>query len=499
MEKVKQIYQSFSKSEIRYFKNYLKAFQPNGENMALKLVKLIEKKPDISQDELSKKLYGDPKSKAFIMLKRRVYEKLKETMSLSINLENNLFFKQDPVEANIINLQKEITYGILLIHRGLRGIAQDVLERCVKKAGASGKPELEMIALLQLRFLIHKDEKKSKENNKLVNKALEKLKTDVKGSELYYDFLGKFNGKAVAPDILIPVLDEINSQFEDLLDDAYAPRTNGFKLQLKMLSQDYQQNFAELRNTASAYTRFLQDNPEMASKNRLANAYIRVATQELKMLNLEAMERAVQQALHHTFKPKRNFVVAKELLIRSCFLLNKLESMETMLGELDWYLNGDQYQGEARCGFIRLIQSSLHFVQRDFEKAYQLSESSTFLQNDDKQGWSSWLRIYDIQILIDQGKLDVATSKIENLRKHVAKYQPIERVLNIHKYLSQLERNAFDFVNPNDKMKALMPALSEGWQVLGAEVIRFDTWVRAKQQGKDFYSLFLEELEFKSS
>ena len=119
MDKIKKIFNSLSKTELRYLKNYLTAFHNKGKNKALELITVLEKKPDISQTDIARKLYGNPKSKAFIMLKKRLLEKMLETLSLSINFHNNPTFKEDPTAFGSIDLSKDIIYALILRRRGL--------------------------------------------------------------------------------------------------------------------------------------------------------------------------------------------------------------------------------------------------------------------------------------------------------------------------------------------------------------------------------------------
>ena len=78
MERIKGLYDNYSRAEKKYFKAYLTAFSGSGSNKGLDFIRLIEKKPNISQEEASLNLYGEAGSKAFIMMKSRLYEKMLE-------------------------------------------------------------------------------------------------------------------------------------------------------------------------------------------------------------------------------------------------------------------------------------------------------------------------------------------------------------------------------------------------------------------------------------
>jgi hypothetical protein len=53
----------------------------------------------------------------------------------------------------------------------------------------------------------------------------------------------------------------------------------------------------------------------------------------------------------------------------------------------------------------------------------------------------------------------------------------------------------FDFGQSNPEMDGLLQQIREtSWELMGHEVIRFDTWVQSKLLGKAFYPCLLEQL-----
>ena len=117
MDRIRQLYHIFSKTEIRYLKQYLDAFHAKGANKSLELIEVLEKNPDITNREMAEKLYGNPKSKAFSMLKSRLYERMLETLTLSVNFHNNPELKEDPVSYESIQLNSTLIHAAFLLKK----------------------------------------------------------------------------------------------------------------------------------------------------------------------------------------------------------------------------------------------------------------------------------------------------------------------------------------------------------------------------------------------
>jgi hypothetical protein len=87
MDRLKSLYFSLSPSEKKSVRNYLEAFHQKGENKSLEFLKLLDHHPDINHESASQKLYDDPRSKAFIMMKSRLSDRLTEFLTMSVNPE----------------------------------------------------------------------------------------------------------------------------------------------------------------------------------------------------------------------------------------------------------------------------------------------------------------------------------------------------------------------------------------------------------------------------
>ena len=81
-------------------------------------------------------------------------------------------------------------------------------------------------------------------------------------------------------------------------------------------------------------------------------------------------------------------------------------------------------------------------------------------------------------------------AKIEALRKHLSKYEAPLRVQATYKILHQLELQSFDFGQKKAQIYQLLVELEEKtpWSPFSLEAVRFDTWVRAQYEKRDYWA-----------
>lgn len=103
--------------------------------------------------------------------------------------------------------------------------------------------------------------------------------------------------------------------------------------------------------------------------------------------------------------------------------------------------------------------------------------------NLDKDTWITGNRLFEIMILVERQEPDLASQKLESLRKHMSRYQPPARMRAIFKLLQAQDRTSFRFTAVPDEeqqIENLRNGLS--WDALGQEVVRFEDWYMAKRK-----------------
>ncbi|MEM9984739.1 MAG: hypothetical protein AAF804_06560, partial [Bacteroidota bacterium] len=85
MERIRSVFASLSRVELRLLKNYLTGFHKKGDNKALEIIHYLEDCPSISHGDMAELLYSNHKAKGLSMLKPKLLERMLETLNLSIN------------------------------------------------------------------------------------------------------------------------------------------------------------------------------------------------------------------------------------------------------------------------------------------------------------------------------------------------------------------------------------------------------------------------------
>ncbi|MCB0845242.1 MAG: hypothetical protein KDE26_18460, partial [Bacteroidetes bacterium] len=238
MDRIKKIFQSFSKTEVRYLKNYLTAFHNRGKNKALEMIEILDENPEVDNKEMAIKLYGDASSKAFIMLKGRVLEKMLETMSLSINFHNNPTFKDDPSAFEAIKIQKNLIYAFLLRRRGLDEPAREILEKCAKVSEELSLPEYRLLALINLRNFSDSQKDVVWSYKQEIETALKQFETDIIGSGIWDEF--RILSDSTSRDhVKETFLEEKTLELEKRLEVAYSARSHYYYLTMKVFLHEF--------------------------------------------------------------------------------------------------------------------------------------------------------------------------------------------------------------------------------------------------------------------
>ncbi|MDW3651356.1 MAG: hypothetical protein R8P61_30035 [Bacteroidia bacterium] len=491
MERIQAIFNSLSRQELRYLKSFLNAFHGKGSNKALALLELLEKQPDLTQADASEKLYGNPKSKAFIMLKARLLEKMQETLILGVNLQNNNVLKEDPAAYEVVRIIKQISSALMLRKRGLEDIARELFEKCEHQAEEAGLPEFRLPPLIYLQNIAASRQKGTWEYSGEIAKTLEQYETDVLGIGIFDEFNLKTRNHSHFSEEVIEWLREKTKQLEKRLEVAYTLRTHYFYLNLLVSMYEGIQDYEQAKGALEELIDLVSSNKGLRSKNRLGTPYLKLAAVECLVYNFPAALEASLNARELYHPKKYNYFSASLYALFIQLYLGEWKAAEQMLLELQWFRN--QKRRTQSIELTYYLEACLKHLQGDCKAAFQ---SLGLLQEilADKKGWNSSMRIYEIMLLLDMDMFDLAASRIESLRKHLAKYRGEDRHAKIFRYLYLLEKHAFDFQTRDDEMHELEQwmRLSDSWKAISHEVIRFDLWIQAKKENTGLAEAFTQ-------
>jgi hypothetical protein len=117
--------------------------------------------------------------------------------------------------------------------------------------------------------------------------------------------------------------------------------------------------------------------------------------------------------------------------------------------------------------------------QRAWQKLQEIQDL-----NHDKMGWHTGIRIFEIMLLIEIDEVDMASLKLEAMRKHLFRYNADERSKHIFRFLTAMERSSYDFHNIKNVEELMQAIANTRWTIFGHEVTRFETWFEKNKNRK---------------
>ncbi|MCB9231340.1 MAG: hypothetical protein H6581_06750 [Bacteroidia bacterium] len=481
MERIRELYLSFNKNEKKHLKSYLSSLHTKGENKALELIEMLDKSSNISQEDASKALYGNPKSKAFIMMKSRLHERMLEILSLSLTLSSNEGAWGRSYSIERLKLFKEMTYAALLKQRGLKEQAMELFQKSYDSAVELGLPEMAVSALISLRHHYATFNQELYDDiSQRINLAFEEYIMDTLAQGAHDRFRSLYGLKAQY-DEPRKWLEENLPPLMEKLGDRDFPRAKFFINHLKINYYNFIKDYENCKQTLLETIELIKKSKWFHGKAQLIIPYIHLAMLELNFMNTrEAIQYAKIAEQDQEDPGNMNHQVI--LLIKTYALLhqgNLKEARETLL-ELEQF--SDKFMFSLNWGMMHFLRATLNFIEQDYELALQNLESVNNLSFD-KEGWITGIKILEILINIDTDNLDQATAKIESLRKHVTKYEVEDRAKIIYQLLAGFEKTGYDFSQPVRNEKELLRIIEEvnHWIPSGYETIRFHKWFKYKR------------------
>ncbi len=467
------------------------AFHNKGKNKTLELVEELEKFPNLSQDEYSKRLYDDPKSKAFIMLKSRLMEKMLESLMLSVNMQNNPAYQEDPTALEHVNLHKNMIYASLLRRRGLDTIAEEILQKSAETAAYLRLPEVQIQAAVSLRNISSKESEMWTYKQE-IDKYIKQMETDVFGAGLFDEFRVVRTDKTSHSKENVDFLDHALNALEVKLENAYSPRGHYYYLTLRYARNDFIEDPEDARRTLEELIGLLSENPGISSRNRLGIPHLQMAGLELTNFQFEKALESADQALKLFHPKKKNTLTVSTYKLFGLVFLGHLDEAEKLIADLQFFRK--QKRLESTINIIRYLHACVHYLRGNTKAASQEIYGVEELLSD-KEGWNVGVRLFEIMLSIDMGNYDLATSRIENLRKHTKRYETKDRFITIYRCFQALERVSYSFKNlPKDFLSHFESLAQTSWQPVSNQVIRFEWWVASRISGRPYLDIQLEQI-----
>lgn len=484
MERVRSFFLTFSKSEQQAFQKYLEAFHQKGPNKSLEFLELLSENPEITQGDAAEALYGDGKSKAFIMLKSRLLEKMVEFSMLSVNPSGPKPDPDSPFSFELIEFRRQMLFGAVFRARRLNSLAEECLSKAAEIARECECPELEIDALLRLRALrsIRAEDEELDGITARIREAIPKQNADINGVIAYQRFLEKHTLRLSDDGAKIQFLEEHIPHLQGMLDSQYSLRADYYLQTLKSNYYSIVGDYEAGKETILSIINLVANNKALMNRQRMATPFLQLGLLEMKFQKYKEAVDALDACRQHLNPKNIGHFRASVIKMYAYIYLNDLRSLDKLVSELNKAAEEPSIKNSPRwVGMFTYLLSCVEYVKGNPMRAYQILQEITEM-NFDKGGWLTGIRIFEIMLLVELGELDMAMLKLESLRKHLARYEADERAKTIFKLLMALNRVDFNFGEVKREEAILEQLENEHpWVDLGSEVIKFEDWYRKMQ------------------
>lgn len=492
MQKVQAMIGILSKSEKKFLIKYLEVFHGSKDNKLIDFVRLVEKNPNITQDEASKKLYGDPKSKAFIMAKAKLLERLENVIQMGSGIHHNEAVESDPEAYFVIDSHKVILFALNLRKRGLSWYAKQILLEELKK------PHVQIESALRLRLLelVRLNLDRGIEELEELEELEEEIKLTKKKADLEMLGAGIIQKYKVLTSIhnysktaIEKFLGESISMYEQAKKSLFTPLSHYYYLNMKVRYEDVKQNSINKKQNLEQLVKLSKDYPKLIDEMRKVFNLHYLGTTEISEGNYRAAIEYLDQAFESSKNRSENQLAILLAKSYALFYMGDMSGIEKCVSFCEC-LSNKEHLNILLVKYQRLV---LLFIRKEYKLFFQFFVELDYLFQN-KHHWNAALRVFEIISLIETHKTDIATVKIENLRKYIANNEVYPRYFFIFKILHQIELNAYNF-SQNTKIDLLIEELNTKtkWDPIYLEMIKVDTWYRAKQNKVEYLAQFLVE------
>ena len=473
MEKIKAVYTTFSKQEVRYLKFLLEHFHGKKENKFLQLLSLIEKNAAISQEQASTILYGDPHSKAFIMLKKRLYERMKDTVIASVQEEDLSAKNREYLRT--ITMYKDLISAIVFQKRALYQPTYQLLKEVIEQSVEEGAHHIALITSSMMVNLV-KDTKEFQEIETIFEEAYKKLRVTAKGRF----GLAKINliiGKTINEEAIREEISETIEDIENALEQSYSPSAHYNCLVLKAYAYELATDFAMLLKVSTEMEELFIKYPLLKSPIRRGYPIQLKAYAHLGLYDFSRAVAVVEDAHIQYAVPNKNYLMALHISVSAHIYQGDFEKAISIIEK-----NRELLIKHPNI-YERIMYRSIiaHYLSGQVKKALQITQLPLDVLRTDKEGFNPTLRLTEIMLCLELEEEDLASTKLESGRKHFAKYKSTPREAIMYKILAAYEKKSFQWAVSFPAIEEMVKSLQElSWNPIANELFPYDDWIAWK-------------------
>lgn len=471
MERIRNILAAMTKAEVRYLRTFLAAFVGKGEdNKALALIEMLINYPDTSPEDACETLYGIPSTAAFKMLVSRLEDRMLECLQLDTSLSKNETLKMVPNDYIRVRLHLRFSQALILFNRGMIAESGEMFQQLARDASQVGLYDLKLSALRYYHITTLRGQwtddmvREQQEANDQFQAVYE-----VQSFHATITNMQRLVGIGVDTQNMVKEhLIQQLPRLEQLVQKTHAPLASYLFLQLRRMLAQYNDDLPGEDAILEEMLLLIEYSKLLQQTKRILTVRYDKAVLLLRLYRFEECL-ALGVPLLQEFKPDKQGTV-RTLLAYAAYYLGYWQDALTHVQEMS----------NRILGLSDFLRASIAWQTGNFKLAKQHLRDCTPLLGD-KSGWNTGLRTFEILLLIDSGEQDLATARVESLRKHIERYSSEPRETLINRYLRALERNAYNFSRPSKDMTSLLEQiLATRWYAYSHEPVRFEAWAMSR-------------------
>jgi len=457
---------------------YLGKSNEEERSIRLKLLDLIIKKPDITDELAAQALYKAKPNKTFYQLKKR----LRDDIGNFLIMQDKEKLYKSPIGRARFDCRRKLMIGELLMNRGAYTEAKKILFKGLQIAkNYELFGEAILIKDVLRMALAPKDGMKAFEQyGQGLDQDLKNHKKLLEAKALYASITLPQQFKLGDTDF-IEYGQETLAKFESHPEDS-----QHYKYYYHLSAVHYHYTIKDFKHCLSSLEEFdkiiavhklLHTTPRIAwSLNIYAEVYLNL--KEYKQAAVYA-ERACGQLRKHM----TNRLWALEKLFNAHFRQKDYEKAIKIIEEAnDNKVTKKNVLIKARWDFF---SAAIAFAKEDWQQASEKLHLTQKLAGSDSSGWQMGYKLLEIMLAIKEKEYYTLVYLLDNLKlllhRQGQKKISIERTKTILKILRTYQSQNFKYAPTLQKIEKQLLNLKEGkdqfyWNPLGYEIIRFDEW-----------------------
>ncbi len=483
MDRIKSLYGRLGRAEKKALRNYLGLFgNKKGEDKPLALLKMLDKNPNLDQEEAAEKLYGNVRSKAFGMMKKRLYERMVEFLPLSLNPAHDRYDKSMPYFHDLIAFRKNMLIATTLQEMRLGPLATEHFEKALQLARSCHNAELEADVLVRLRGTLQLHQLPVDDISEQLHHALEATERDAHVLGVHHEFLQLNNLKTSGTLEMIEFLDRHVPELDLRLQQFYSARADYYLQILNIHYARLRWRYEEGKAAALKARQLIADHQGLRSRQRLAEPPYQLAIHELKFQHFDAAYQAFSEARPFLKPHSQSFFLLSTMMLYPLVYQRRYEEARQEGNRIADMVREGNFAGHERVleladyllACVAYFQGNLKAARRRLSVLDELHQ--------DKSGWATGIRIFEVVLLVELGEMEMAEQRVESLRKHMKRHPGNEREELLVKLLRGQARIFFSFegaAGENEILEQLESTVP--WDPVGHEVVRVDEWFRKKR------------------